>query len=53
VEFTVAGRAVSVEMCVTEAISEISLVHDWLRSSGCMWDFRRGRLVDRDVQIPL
>jgi len=53
VEFTGAGRAASVEMCVSEAISEIILGHDWLRSSGCMWDFRRGRLVYGDVQIPL
>ena len=52
VEFTVSGRAASVEMCVTEAISEIILGHDWLRSSGCMWDFRRGRLVYGYVQIP-
>jgi len=52
VEFTVAGRAASVEICVTEAISEIILGQDWLRSSGCMWDFRRGRLVYGHARFP-
>ena len=53
VQFTVAGHVATAEMFVTDAISEIILSYEWLRSAGCIWDFKNDHLTYCGTDIPL